>query len=205
MWLGWAPPWQPTQMRGPPAILTERPRVPGRFILSSATRVCPSPRQPFIAQEALRLDRRRIDTKISTPQFDLPLGAIAGHDPSTALPQRTCSGTSRWQLPSGQRIAAAIGLRPLAAWQLSELTPLGVGFERSTPLWYYVLKEAEFLADGLQFGPLGGRIVAEVSPRHARHGPALVPLRAAELAADAAAHGQLVPHDRLPHVRRGRP
>jgi hypothetical protein len=33
---------------------------------------------------------------------------------------------------------------------------------RSTPLWYYVLKEAEVKAGGLTLGPVGGRIVAEV-------------------------------------------
>jgi hypothetical protein len=32
----------------------------------------------------------------------------------------------------------------------------------STPLWYYVLKEAEILEDGAHLGPVGGRIVAEV-------------------------------------------
>jgi hypothetical protein len=37
-----------------------------------------------------------------------------------------------------------------------------VGFERSTPLWYYVLREAEIVAEGLHLGPVGGRIVAEV-------------------------------------------
>lgn len=30
------------------------------------------------------------------------------------------------------------------------------------PLWYYVLKEAEVLADARHLGPVGGRIVAEV-------------------------------------------
>jgi hypothetical protein len=32
----------------------------------------------------------------------------------------------------------------------------------STPLWYYILKEAELMEEGLQLGPVGGRIVAEV-------------------------------------------
>jgi hypothetical protein len=105
---------------------------------------------------------KRIDTKISTPLFSLPLGAIAGHDTPTALPQRNLLRHLTWQLPSGQRIAGTMGVPPLNASQLSELAPLGVGFERSTPLWYYVLKEAELLADGLHLGPVGGRIVAEV-------------------------------------------
>jgi hypothetical protein len=37
-----------------------------------------------------------------------------------------------------------------------------VGFEESTPLWYYVLKEAEVMEGGLHLGPVGGRIVGEV-------------------------------------------
>jgi hypothetical protein len=45
---------------------------------------------------------------------------------------------------------------------VKELAALGVGFEHSTPLWDYVLKEAEVVADGLQLGAVGGRIVAEV-------------------------------------------
>jgi hypothetical protein len=105
---------------------------------------------------------KRIDTKISTPLFTLPLGAIASHDAPIALPQRNLLRHLTWQLPSGQRIARAIGVAPLAAADLQELAPLGVGFERSTPLWYYVLKEAEVVADGLHLGPVGGRIVAEV-------------------------------------------
>jgi hypothetical protein len=36
------------------------------------------------------------------------------------------------------------------------------GWGGKAPLWYYVLKEAEVVADGLQLGPVGGRIVAEV-------------------------------------------
>ena len=55
-----------------------------------------------------------------------------------------------------------MGVTPLAPADLQELAGLGVGFERSTPLWYYVLKEAEVVADGLHLGPVGGRIVAEV-------------------------------------------
>ena len=55
-----------------------------------------------------------------------------------------------------------MGVAPLAPGDLQELAFLGVGFERSTPLWYYVLKEAETVADGLHLGPVGGRIVTEV-------------------------------------------
>jgi hypothetical protein len=37
-----------------------------------------------------------------------------------------------------------------------------LGLDGETPLWFYVLREAEVLADGRRLGPTGGRIVAEV-------------------------------------------
>jgi hypothetical protein len=104
---------------------------------------------------------KMIDTKISTPLFDLPLGAIASGDAPTSLPQRNLLRHVTWSLPSGQDIARAMGIRPLAASQLGELSALRAGFERSTPLWYYILKEAE-LAGGTHLAGVGARIVAEV-------------------------------------------
>ena len=41
------------------------------------------------------------------------------------------------------------------------LGELHAGFQGSTPLWYYVLKEAELIQGGRRLGPVGGRIVAE--------------------------------------------
>jgi hypothetical protein len=54
-----------------------------------------------------------------------------------------------------------MNIRPLTPTQLSELAPFGTNLERSTPLWYYVLKEAE-LAGGQRLAGVGARIVAEV-------------------------------------------
>ncbi|HEY7207330.1 MAG TPA: heme peroxidase family protein [Gaiellaceae bacterium] len=103
---------------------------------------------------------KRIDTHVSTPLFTLPMGAIAGHDQPTVLAQRNLLRQLTWSLPSGQRIARAMGVRPLGRNDLAELAPYG--FDRSTPLWYYTLKEAQVLEDGLRLGPVAGRIVAEV-------------------------------------------
>lgn len=50
----------------------------------------------------------------------------------------------------------------LARADLSDLAGYGVGLERSTPLWLYALREAEIMAAGERFGPVGGRILAEV-------------------------------------------
>jgi hypothetical protein len=104
---------------------------------------------------------KTIDTKISTPLFNLPLFTIATGDPPTALPQRNLLRQLTWLLPSGQSIAGAMGIPALSPAQLAELAPLGVGFETSTPLWYYILKEAE-VAGGARLAGVGARIVAEV-------------------------------------------
>jgi hypothetical protein len=105
-----------------------------------------------------------IDTKLSTPLFQLPIPTIAGFTlgSSQALPQRNLLRHLTWSLPSGQRIAQEMGVRALTPDQLPELRALGVGFETSTPLWYYILKEAEVMQGGLHLGPVGGRIVGEV-------------------------------------------
>jgi hypothetical protein len=104
---------------------------------------------------------KMIDTKISTPLFNLPLGAIASGDPPTSLAQRNLLRHLTWSLPSGQDLARTMGIRPLAASQLGELATFRAGFERSTPLWYYILKEAE-LAGGTILAGVGARIIAEV-------------------------------------------
>ena len=102
-----------------------------------------------------------LDTKIPTPLFNLPLGAIPSGDRPTSLPQRNLLRHLTWSIPSGQSIARAMNIRPLTPEQLNELAFFGVDLERSTPLWYYVLKEAE-LAGGQRLAGVGARIVGEV-------------------------------------------
>jgi hypothetical protein len=102
-----------------------------------------------------------IDTHISTPLFHLPLGAIASGDPPISLPERNLLRHLTWSLPSGQDIARELRIRPLTSSQLSELADFGVGLEHSTPLWFYILKEAE-LAGASQLVGVGARLVCEV-------------------------------------------
>ena len=64
-------------------------------------------------------------------------------------------------MPSGQDVARAMGIRPLAPSQLGELATFRAGFEQSTPLWYYILKEAE-VAGGTHLAGVGARLIAEV-------------------------------------------
>lgn len=112
------------------------------------------------AQPSVR-SSRRIDTKIATPLFRLPLEAIPSHDVPTSLPQRTLLRHLTWSVPSGQQLAAAMGEPAMTADTFPELAELAAGLEHSTPLWYYVLKEAELQCEGLRLGPVGGRLVAE--------------------------------------------
>ncbi|MGH4000663.1 MAG: peroxidase family protein, partial [Pseudonocardiaceae bacterium] len=102
-----------------------------------------------------------IDTNISTPLFQLPLVAIASRDAPTSLPQRNLLRHLTWSLPSGQRLAESIGAPVLGSRHFPELREYGLGLEASTPLWYYILREASVLNGGVRLGPLGGRIVAE--------------------------------------------
>jgi hypothetical protein len=59
-------------------------------------------------------------------------------------------------LPSGETIAAALEVTPLTSDEV------GPGWASGTPLWFYILKEAEARGARNQLGPVGGRIVAEV-------------------------------------------
>ena len=105
---------------------------------------------------------KRIDTKLSTPLFELPLGAIASGMPPISLAERNLLRHLTWSLPSGQAIAAAMGGPVLGDSHFADLASIEPSFASSTPLWYYVLREADVLANGETLGPIGGRLVAEV-------------------------------------------
>jgi Animal haem peroxidase len=100
---------------------------------------------------------KRIDTTLSSVLFDL-LG-IPGDEPQS-LAQRNLRRSLALRVPSGQRVAKAMGVPELPREELADLQPHGL--DTRTPLWFYVLREAEKLADGKRLGPVGGRIVAEV-------------------------------------------
>jgi hypothetical protein len=62
-------------------------------------------------------------------------------------------------LPSGEAVARHIGVTPLTTEQIGIAS---TGWQGETPLWYYILREADVCAGGHRLGPIGGRIVAEV-------------------------------------------
>lgn len=45
---------------------------------------------------------------------------------------------------------------------LSDINDVVPRLTGSTPLWVYILREAQLVEDGLRLGPVGGRIVGEV-------------------------------------------
>lgn len=81
-------------------------------------------------------------------------------------------------LPTGEAVARALAIRPLTRAELLRSTPAGVRSALTspqltgrTPLWYYVLKEAEVLTGGNSLGPVGSRLVAETVIGLVRHDP----------------------------------
>jgi hypothetical protein len=109
---------------------------------------------------------KRIDTKISTPMFQLPVGAVGATRGDRvgplSLPTRNLLRHITWGIPSGQEIADAMGVARLAPGDLADIAALSPRLAATTPLWLYVLREAEVIEDGLHLGPVGGRIVGEV-------------------------------------------
>jgi len=113
---------------------------------------------------------KRIDAKLSTPLMLLPgaKGSAPGlpADGLQSLASRNLVRHVNFGLPSGQAIAKLMKVPALTPAQLSELAPYALDknttMDTSTPLWYYVLKEAEVVEQGLRLGPVGGRIVGEV-------------------------------------------
>jgi hypothetical protein len=100
---------------------------------------------------------KRIDTTLSTPLFDL-MGQPPGQD--TSLATRNLLRNLTMKVPSGQRVAKAMNEPVLPAADLADLEDFHL--QTRTPLWFYVLREADVMANGERLGPVGGRIVAEV-------------------------------------------
>jgi Animal haem peroxidase len=107
---------------------------------------------------------KKIDAKLSTVLMEL----LGSRGPAPGMPvdgvqslaSRNLMRHVNFGLPAGQAVARLMGAQVLSPAQLADLQPYGM--ERSTPLWFYILKEAELLESGLRLGPVGGGIVGEV-------------------------------------------
>ncbi len=107
---------------------------------------------------------KQIDGKLSSVVMLLPgsRGPAPGlpADGVQSLASRNLMRHVNFGIPSGQAIAKRMGVRALTPAQLDELKPFDM--DKSTPLWFYIMKEAEVMEKGLRLGPVGGRIVGEV-------------------------------------------
>lgn len=95
-----------------------------------------------------------------------------------SLAQRNLLRGYGLSVPTGQAMAAAMSVPVLSAAELQEGNSDAVnqaltdgGFLEATPLWYYVLKEAEVRANGNSLGELGSRIVVETQVGIMRNDP----------------------------------
>ncbi len=115
---------------------------------------------------------RKIDTKVSPFLFTLP-----GQPTGSILEVLTIRNLHRGlalDLPSGQGVARRMNATRLSKAEILQNT---TDMERNlleanddylikrTPLWYYILKEAEVRHAGERLGDVGGRIVVEVFVR----------------------------------------
>jgi hypothetical protein len=103
---------------------------------------------------------RRLDTRLANPLRDLSV-----NDGVPSLAARNLLRGSRIGLPSGQAVAARMNLPTLMPDEIAGGAQGEVlrshGLDITTPLWFYILREAE-IGGGVRLGPVGARIVAEV-------------------------------------------
>ena len=104
---------------------------------------------------------KKIDGKVVRALIQLPV-AITGECKMKEYYSLAMRDLQRGQsvgLPSGEAVARHIGVTPLTTEQIGIAS---TGWQGETPLWYYILREADVCAGGHRLGPIGGRIVAEV-------------------------------------------
>lgn len=105
---------------------------------------------------------RRLDPFIIEQLHTLPDGSN--------LPFRNLKRGVMMRLPSGQDVAnfmkTHVKKPVLTPDEIASGTDgavaKGLGLHKKTPLWYYILKEAQVRTGGERLGPYGGRLVAEV-------------------------------------------
>lgn len=110
---------------------------------------------------------RKIDTLLSSGLFVLPIPGAEPDGPSI-LALRNLQRAREYGMPSGQAVAARVGVPALSNAQIAEAIPRlamlrdNPDFLGETPLWLYILAESTIAHDGTRLGPVGSRIVAEV-------------------------------------------
>jgi hypothetical protein len=104
---------------------------------------------------------KKIDGKLARSLIELP-AAVSGKceiEDYRSLAVRDLQRGQGVGLPSGEAVARHIGIAPLNAEQVGIASS---GWQGETPLWYYILREADTYTGGRGLGPIGGGIVADV-------------------------------------------
>lgn len=104
---------------------------------------------------------KKMDGKLVRALIDLPV-AVTGEceiEDYHSLAVRDLQRGQGVGLPSGEAVARYMEVTALTAEQVGIAT---TGWKGETPLWYYILREADACTGGDRLGPVGGRIVAEV-------------------------------------------
>lgn len=108
---------------------------------------------------------RKLDPKIVPELHNLNVPAVVSAPP-VSLAVRNLLRGSRIGLPKAQDVAEAMKITPLSPDQIASGDDREIlrqhGFHEETPLWYYILKEAELQGGGNQLGEVGSRILSEV-------------------------------------------
>jgi len=104
----------------------------------------------FVVDGSSPQPARRIDTHLTAPLRKLPDNVDADR---RSLGMLNMMRGRALGLPSGQAVAATMGTTGHGG---------GLDLEGETPLWFYLLRESEAVADGRRLGPTAGRIVGEV-------------------------------------------
>ena len=110
---------------------------------------------------------RRLDPFLVNPLKNIPnLPNVFSLTPPTSLAVRNLLRGRSLGLPSGQSVARFMNLKALSSSDIASGPDGAVaarfGLDKETPLWYYILKEAQIQHQGLRLGEVGSRIVAEV-------------------------------------------
>lgn len=104
---------------------------------------------------------KRIDGKLVSSLIRLPVDLTGDVeiDDYHSLAVRDLQRGQGVGLPSGEALARHLGIAPLTP---EEVGIASTGWLGETPLWYYILREADVRTGGNRLGPVGGLIVAEV-------------------------------------------
>jgi hypothetical protein len=136
-----------------PDLIGFRPVTPDRWI--EWTRLFDADGHPPAARA------KKIDGRLVSALMALPV-ALTGDSEIEEFHSLAVRDLERGQgvgLPSGEAIARHLGEEPLSA---DEVGVVETGWRGETPLWYYVLREADVRCRGNRLGPVGARIVGEV-------------------------------------------